>query len=109
MTSSVYPCHAHVYTLCNLFYMHTHFTLCICRIAQSCDDPGTPVNGQRIIMTRTVGSEVVFTCDSGYSLIGDSVQVCQPDLTWSGTLPLCVCKCFFTHCTILTISTFTSG
>ena len=86
---SVCPC------VCPSYHctLPTMFTSCLYHIALSCNDPGAPNNGKRTITTVTVGSEVMFSCNIGYILIGDTVQVCQPDQTWSGTLPRCVCKC----------------
>ena len=49
-----------------------------------------PRNGRKTITTHTIGSEVLFTCEPGYSLVGNSVRICQPDQTWSGLTPLCV-------------------
>ncbi|XP_078583844.1 uncharacterized protein LOC144866356 [Branchiostoma floridae x Branchiostoma japonicum] len=34
-------------------------------------------------------SEVGFTCDSGFELVGSSTLTCQADATWSGRVPSC--------------------
>ena len=74
-------------------------------IALLCGDPGVPGNGRKTITTHTIGSEVLFTCEPGYSLVGNNVRICQPDQTWSGSIPLCVSEyilnCFVLYLTLL--------
>ena len=55
----------------------------------NCGDPGIPNNGNRIITTLTVGSTVVFTCDSGYKLSGATTTRCENTGQWSAPLPTC--------------------
>ena len=40
--------------------------------------------------TTTTGSKVVFKCDSGYVMQGESVLVCTKDGQWNGSKPTCV-------------------
>ena len=55
----------------------------------NCGDPGIPINGNRIITTLTVGSTVVFTCDSGYKLSGATTARCENTGQWSASPPTC--------------------
>ncbi|XP_054835469.1 complement component receptor 1-like protein isoform X2 [Eublepharis macularius] len=60
---------------------------------QSCGNPGEPENG-RLIEPKDFlfGSSINFTCDEGYSLIGQSSIQCVVSgqkVTWSGEIPLC--------------------
>ena len=42
----------------------------------------------------TIGNMVVYTCESGYVLVGGSQQrTCQDNGTWDGTEPTCSRKC----------------
>ena len=34
-------------------------------------------------------SEVMYTCEAGYSLVNGETHICQADGTWSGKEPLC--------------------
>ena len=58
-----------------------------------CSDPGTPSNGGRNLGGRRVGDRVSYSCNSGYSLVGDSERTCQSSgstsAAWSGSLPRC--------------------
>lgn len=53
-------------------------------------DPGSPVNGDTMGTSTTVGSTVTHSCDSGYVLVGASERVCLPNATWSEPLPSCI-------------------
>lgn len=57
-----------------------------------CGDPGTPDNGDRDLQSTTIGSMVVYMCNFGYALEGDSSRECQNNQQWSGQLPQCVGK-----------------
>ena len=35
------------------------------------------------------GTIATHTCITSYTLVGNVIQVCQPDLTWSGSVPEC--------------------
>jgi len=57
-----------------------------------CGDPGTPMNGERILPSTTIGSTVEYSCVVGFALQGNSSRICQANRLWSGTLPTCVGK-----------------
>ncbi|XP_078583742.1 CUB and sushi domain-containing protein 3-like [Branchiostoma floridae x Branchiostoma japonicum] len=48
----------------------------------------TPVNGG-FSGTNLYMDTVLFTCDTGYDLIGDSSSTCQADRSWSSNFPSC--------------------
>ncbi|XP_078687075.1 uncharacterized protein LOC144919463 isoform X5 [Branchiostoma floridae x Branchiostoma belcheri] len=53
-----------------------------------CGDPGAPASGAQQ-GTYYQGGQVDFSCDDGYTLVGNSAIRCQVTATWSGTLPTC--------------------
>ena len=55
----------------------------------SCNDPGTPLNGERKIESTFEGDIVEYYCNEGYELIGDEERICLGDGLWSGQLPIC--------------------
>ena len=59
-----------------------------------CGDPGTPVNGRRLISGYTERHTVNYTCDVGFELSGVATRMCLPNGTWSANLPTCLSKCF---------------
>ena len=50
-----------------------------------CRDLSDPPNGQVVSAQFTA----MYTCNSGYILVGDNTQICQPDGKWSGSQPNC--------------------
>ena len=44
-----------------------------------------------IRLTETLfRSEAIYTCDSGYVIVGNNTRECLPDGTWSGEVPHCI-------------------
>ena len=65
-------------------------TLTMCSsLVIECPDPGIPDNGRRQLSTITVGSQVVYDCDDGFTLSGERAQECLVNGTWSSQLPSC--------------------
>ena len=60
----------------------------ICRII-SCGGLSNPSNGQVTIISETPGGTAVYTCNSGYTLVGRDTRTCQDDGSWSGIPPVC--------------------
>uniref|UniRef100_A0A8B9HTR2 Sushi, von Willebrand factor type A, EGF and pentraxin domain-containing protein 1 n=1 Tax=Astyanax mexicanus TaxID=7994 RepID=A0A8B9HTR2_ASTMX len=60
-----------------------------CTEPVKCKDPGHPDFGHREGTVFIVGSEVVFSCEEGYELIGSSRLSCSETGTWEGSFPFC--------------------
>ncbi|XP_076768323.1 LOW QUALITY PROTEIN: CUB and sushi domain-containing protein 3 [Arvicanthis niloticus] len=55
-----------------------------------CGDPGIPSQGKREGKSFIYQSEVSFSCNSPFILVGSSTRLCQTDGTWSGSSPHCI-------------------
>ncbi|XP_028834623.1 CUB and sushi domain-containing protein 3-like isoform X3 [Denticeps clupeoides] len=62
----------------------------------SCGELATPPNGRKIGTQTTFGASAIFTCNSGYILVGSTVRECLASGLWSGTEALCLAG----HCGI---------
>ena len=60
----------------------------------TCDDPGTPENGDRVTSDElNVDSIARFSCSHGYMLTGgDRVRLCNGSGDWTGAQPSCTRK-----------------
>ncbi|XP_035755821.1 complement receptor type 2 [Egretta garzetta] len=60
---------------------------------KQCNHPGEPVNGKIIFLTDLLfGSTVVYGCEEGHRLIGQSSRRCEVSgghVAWSGDIPIC--------------------
>ena len=54
-----------------------------------CQDPGTPANGDRMLVSTTFTATVFYSCRLGYKMVGDQRRTCQASGNWSGALPVC--------------------
>ena len=48
-----------------------------------------PTNGFTDNLNVRQETIVIFDCDSGYTLFGDDVLLCQSNATWNSTEPTC--------------------
>lgn len=63
-------------------------TVGVCR--PDCPGLNNQANGQVNATTAvSTGQSAFYTCDGGYSIIGDDTRTCQGDGTWSGSEPVC--------------------
>lgn len=60
--------------------------------AKFCGDPGVPAQGKREGKSFIYQSEVSFSCNPPFILVGSSTRICQADGTWSGSSPRCIGK-----------------
>ena len=67
----------------------------------NCGTLTNPANG-RVSYTAgtTFGQTATYSCNTGYSLVGDSIRMCQTTGVWSRSTPTCqgmllshVCMC----------------
>lgn len=61
----------------------------VCSEPVKCENPGTPDFGRRYGSNFLMGSEVVFSCDNGYELIGSSQLQCLETGDWDDAVPYC--------------------
>lgn len=61
-----------------------------CHKVISCGEFPTPPNGNKIGTQITYGSTAIFTCDSGYMLVGSAVRECLSSGLWSGIETRCL-------------------
>ncbi|XP_022793899.1 sushi, von Willebrand factor type A, EGF and pentraxin domain-containing protein 1-like, partial [Stylophora pistillata] len=59
---------------------------------KNCNDPGTPKNGQRKGSDFDHGSELTFSCQPDFTLVGGRNITCR-DGTWGGRVPVCMANC----------------
>ncbi|XP_053123530.1 CUB and sushi domain-containing protein 2 isoform X5 [Hemicordylus capensis] len=64
-----------------------------CRII-SCGDLPIPPNGNRIGTLTIYGATAIFSCNTGYTLVGSRVRECMANGLWSGL----EVKCLAGHC-----------
>ncbi|XP_054754615.2 uncharacterized protein LOC129260688 [Lytechinus pictus] len=75
-----------------------------------CNDPGQVTNGARIDnQDFSVGGEVTYFCDPGYTIHGSSRRVCTPCGTWSGFQPYCEDEGFLSSSSSTSSSTSSYG
>ncbi|XP_061452290.1 CUB and sushi domain-containing protein 2 isoform X5 [Rhineura floridana] len=60
-----------------------------CRII-SCGDLPVPPNGNRIGTLTTYGATAIFSCNTGYTLVGSLVRECMANGLWSGLEVTCL-------------------
>lgn len=72
----------------------TQLYICVlflfCHKVISCGELPTPPNGNKIGTQITYGSTAIFTCDSGYMLVGSAVRECLSSGLWSGIETRCL-------------------
>ncbi|XP_017162838.1 CUB and sushi domain-containing protein 2 [Poecilia reticulata] len=56
----------------------------------SCGDLGTPPNGHKIGTLTVYGATAIFSCNTGYTLVGSRVRECISNGLWSGTQVQCL-------------------
>ena len=58
-------------------------------LAVDCGSVDPPSNGDINAPETTFQAVATYSCISGYSLVGDSIQTCQANGSWSGQIPQC--------------------
>ena len=57
-----------------------------------CPALSNPTNGEVMWDSLAPGGVTTYTCDPGFSLVGEPTRICGSDGTWSGMPPTCECK-----------------
>ncbi|XP_045206696.2 CUB and sushi domain-containing protein 1-like [Mercenaria mercenaria] len=55
----------------------------------ACPAIDSPISGEVMLQTDGETTLALFTCDLGYSMIGNEISACLPDGTWNSTAPTC--------------------
>lgn len=58
----------------------------------SCGGLPSPPNGNKIGTLTVYGATAIFTCNTGYTLVGSHVRECLANGLWSGTETQCLGK-----------------
>ena len=56
----------------------------------ACPALNDPDNGITVVSGNNFGDTATFSCDPGYTLMGETEATCQSDGTWSTNTPLCL-------------------
>ena len=67
-------------------------------IALLCESIPALENGLACCLLGSTGDSCSFKCNNGYSLIGSSQHICQPNHQWSETLARYQSKFIITNC-----------
>ena len=57
--------------------------------AVDCGVLDSPISGNVVVGTTTLGSVATYTCSSSFRLVGMDSRQCQENGTWSGEIPTC--------------------
>ncbi len=65
-----------------------------------CGIPGMPHNGYGVYNLTILDAMVTYSCNRGYSLVGNPKRTCLNSGSWSGSIPECrgVCVCVVCVC-----------
>jgi len=64
----------------------------------SCGGLPSPPNGNKIGTLTVYGATAIFTCNTGYTLVGSHVRECLANGLWSGAETQCLGKSLFLFC-----------
>ena len=67
---------------------------CIVHTEIVCGPLSSPENGNVMVSGTGLGAEAMYTCNTGYSINGESTRVCENSSSpqWSGNAPVCNSK-----------------
>ena len=63
-----------------------------CLVVISCGSLPSPPNGNKIGTLTVFGATAIFTCNTGYTLVGSPVRECLASGLWSGSETRCLGK-----------------
>uniref|UniRef100_A0A669EUV2 CUB and Sushi multiple domains 2 n=1 Tax=Oreochromis niloticus TaxID=8128 RepID=A0A669EUV2_ORENI len=81
-----------VFQTMGIYSLHYILTICVFPPISviSCGDLGTPPNGHKIGTLTVYGATAIFSCNTGYTLVGSRVRECMSNGLWSGTQVQCL-------------------
>ena len=80
---STMPCvHIDIYT--SVYIHNDNYYL-----GSGCRELSNPANGQVDDDERRIGDIAIYSCNSGYTLVGAETRVCQAGGIWSESAPTC--------------------
>ena len=73
---------------CSLIFPKDHYGVSLFSVVD-CGSLTDPVNGQVNTNGTTFGETAIYSCDTGYNLVGNNTRTCQATGQWSGNEPTC--------------------
>ena len=83
MNSYIYHTYITFFLLTSIYCFH------VCPKAMDCGSLTAPTNGRVTVNNTSYRGTATFSCNIGYSLIGDDFTTCTANGTWNGTDPTC--------------------
>ena len=79
------------------YCVSNYVTVRIIHFSAVCQELSNPAFGSVTWTDRTIGSNATYTCDSGYTLVGNMIRTCElldvDTADWSAEAPTCERKC----------------
>ena len=70
---------------------HDFYVFILLSTVGDCDTLSNPANGQVSTNGTTFGETAIYSCNTGYNLVGDTTRTCGATGAWSGSEPTCEC------------------
>ena len=67
-----------------------HNIICSYNHSSECAGLNNISNGYVKVNSLKINATAIYSCDDGFVLVGESIRVCEDDLTWSGEVPTCL-------------------
>ena len=58
-------------------------------LARGCQKLQNPENGNVQVTSTRIGAVAIYSCNDGFTLVGNKNRVCRPNGQWSGGAPSC--------------------
>lgn len=65
-----------------------HFSF-LSMLARGCQRLQNPENGNVQVTSTRIGAVATYSCNDGFTLVGNKNRVCRPNGQWSGGAPSC--------------------
>ena len=69
----------------------------------TCPGLPSPPNGKVLLTGMDVNKQAFYSCNDKFTLMGQTIRICLPTGSWSGSAPLCARKYghLYMHCSQL--------